>query len=406
MMSGMDAQFFDGNRRNLTTRLQGGVVVLTAAAAQQQRSDMAYPFVQEANFWYLTGIEAAGWKLVIDGTRGKSWLVRPDISAVHELFDGSLSAEEAQQRSGASEVIGAAEFEPLLRELARRHSVVYTLSEEPHAEHYDFVVNPAPKELRRVLGRLFEDVRDCRDELSALRAIKQPVEIDAMTRAIKVTTDAFALVKERLGAMKYEYEVEAEFSYLFRRAGATGHAYTPIVAAGGNACILHYVKNTHPLHKRSLLLLDIGASVDGYAADITRTYALGSPTKRQQAVHAAVAQAHQDIVALLAPGLPVVDYHQAVDQRMKRALMDIGVLDSPDDEQTYRQYFPHAISHGLGIDVHDALGRPRVFQEGMVLTVEPGIYLSDEAIGVRIEDDILITADGARNLSQHLPIDL
>ena len=147
--------------------------------------------------------------------------------------------------------------------------------------------------------------------------------------------------------------------------------------------------------------MDIGARHHGYAADITRTYAYGKPTKRQQSVHATVQAAQTEIISLLEPGLSVETYQTKVDAIMKRALMDLKLITDEKDEK-YHKYFPHAISHGLGIDVHDALGKPRVLQPGMVLTVEPGIYIPEAGIGVRIEDDIVITDTGHRNMSGKL----
>jgi Xaa-Pro aminopeptidase len=203
--------------------------------------------------------------------------------------------------------------------------------------------------------------------------------------------------------MSHEYMVEAEFSHYFRSRGATGHAYEPIVASGKNACTLHHIDNAAEVKNNALLLIDIGASVDGYPADITRTYAVGKPNDRQKAVYTAVETAHYQIIDLLKPGLKVKDYSDRVDEIMKKALDSLGLLKKESD---YRRYFPHAVSHGLGIDVHDSLGGPEVFVAGMVLTVEPGIYIPEEGIGVRIEDDILITKTGHENLSAALPTSL
>ena len=184
-----------------------------------------------------------------------------------------------------------------------------------------------------------------------------------------------------------------------RGAGADGHAYDPIVAGGSNAITLHYSKNAEKIAKRELVLIDAGASYGGYAADITRTYSRGVATKRQQRVHAAVETAHHKIIALIQPMLSIHEYQDKVDKIMKAALDSI---DLPSDDQSLHTYFPHAVSHGLGIDVHDSLGAPRYFETGMVLTVEPGIYIPQEGIGVRIEDDILVTEAGSENLSARL----
>lgn len=390
------------NRQRFMAELKGGVAVIGAYAGMQRSNDMAFRFEQEANFWWLTGIEAADWWVIIDAKRAKTWLVAPTISDTHQIFDGSLSGKEALKISGANEVIARDDAKSMLRDIAKSHSMVYALGEQPHAEHFDFVVNPAPKKLYDQLARTFNSVQDCRKLLAKLRAIKQPAEITRMKKAIKLTMDAFAHMKPLVAAAKYEYEIEAEFSYYFRRNGATGHAYDPIVAGGKNACTLHYVQNNDKLKPRELLLLDIGARVDGYAADITRTYAVGEPTKRQIEVHEAVETAQKEIISLLQPNLSVEQYQKDVDRIMSKALQSLGLMHGAEDEKNYRKYFPHAVSHGLGVDVHDSLGGPRMLVPGMVLTVEPGIYIPEEKIGVRIEDNILITEKGYINLSARL----
>lgn len=402
----MQASFFSSNRQKLLCVVGSSPVVMTAYTQLQRGNDAAFAFEQESNFWWLTGIESPDWQLIIDGSRKKSWLVAPEVDEVHQVFDGSLRPEEALAISGVDAILTRNEAEEMLAELARYHAVVFTLGDDPHAAHYDFSRNPAPDTLKRRLSRMFADVRGLRQELSKLRARKQPEEIAAMERAIALTADAFSYVRERLGDFRTEYEVEAEFSYYFRRHGALGHAYDPIVAAGGHACTLHYSANSGYLKKGTLLLLDVGARHHGYAADITRTYALGRPTARQAAVHTAVAGVQRKIIELLGPGISVKEYHEQVDMLMKEALLSLGLMKGHDDEANYRRYFPHSISHGLGIDVHDSLGGPIVFESGMVLTVEPGIYIPEEGIGVRIEDDILITDTGYRNLSGALSTDL
>jgi len=402
----MQDNFFSSNRQKLSSRLGGGLVVLTAYTSTQKQNDMAAPFQQEANFWYLTGIEQPDWLVIIDGANGDEWLVRPEVDEVHEIFDGSLSVEQARQVSGIRRVVSHDEGMTLLRNLAKKHSIVHTIDNPPYSDRFSFSLNPAITANKKMLERMFTSVVDCQKDLAKLRAIKQPEEIKAIQRAIDVTIEGFTTTKEALRIAKYEYQLEAEFTYHFKRTDGSDHAYDPIVAAGKNACTLHYIDNDTKLGAKQLVLMDVGARVGGYAADITRTYAKGAPTKRQKEVHQAVAAAHQDIISLLAPGLLVEEYIRQVDERMKSALNEVGLLKNMDDTETYRKYFPHAISHGLGIDVHDSLGGTRYLEPGMILTVEPGIYIPEESIGVRIEDDILITANGHRNLSAALSTDL
>jgi Xaa-Pro aminopeptidase len=399
----MKQEFFAHNRRRLTQSIKGGLVVLTSYSRVQKTNDMAAAFTQEANFWYLTGIEEPDWCLIFDSSTNESWLVMPNISTVHAVFDGSLQPDEAKRISGVDRVLTQHDGQELLRRLARKHSVVYSVGQPPYASHFNFSLNPATAKNWSVLERTFDSVQDCRKELSKLRAIKQPEELSALQRAVDMSIDAFETIHSSMDAFKNEYEIEAEFEYRVKRAGASGLAYDSIVASSKNACTLHYVKNNAAIRKRQMVLLDMGASFAGYAADISRTYIKGEPTKRQREVHAAVELAHKQIVDLIAPGTKVESYQRNVDSIMTEALASINLAS---DEEALRTYFPHAISHGLGIDVHDSLGSPTFFEENMVLTVEPGIYIPEEGIGVRIEDDIVVTKTGRTNLSARLSTSL
>lgn len=395
----MDSDFFTANRHRLATSLEGMLIVVSAYGMQQRTNDSAHSFTQESNFWFLTGIDEPDWVLISDGSSNKSWLVAPDVNDVQRIFDGGMSVKEAKERSGVTHVISTDESIKLLRTLSKKHTVVGTIGPPPYSEHFNFSLNPSISKNRQLLERIFKNVQDVRIDLARLRAIKQPFEIDAIKKAVGITTQAFKHVHSGMDAYTSEAEMEAEFSYLMRKSGASGHAYDPIVAAGMHACTLHYSKNSSKITKRQLVLMDVGAEYSHYAADISRTYAKGEPTKRQREVHSAVETAHHRIIDLLGPMVSVESYQVQVDDIMTEAISSIGLDGS---KEGVRKYFPHAISHGLGIDVHDSLGAPKYFQENMVLTVEPGIYIPEEGIGIRIEDDILVTATGRENLSAAL----
>lgn len=395
----MDKDFFAGNRHRFMERLNGGLAVIGAHSAMQSVGDETAPFEQEPNFWWLTGIEEPDYEVIIDGLSRSCWLVKPEISLTHDIFDGSLSSAEAARISGIRSIIDGREADSMLRHMAkRRHSLVYAVGSDPLQDRADFVFNPRPKKLFDNLERIFPSVRDCRTELASLRAVKQPAEVRAIQKAIDITARAIEAAKARLSESRYEYELEAELSYRMRLAGARGHAFQPIVAAGRNACTLHYIKNNSLMPKRSLVLIDTGARHNGFAADISRTFAVSEPTKRARAVHDAVELASRRIISLIKPGLALNDYIRQVDGIMMEALGSLG-LSHGDDREALRRYMPHSVSHGLGVEVHDSLGRFESFVPGMVVTVEPGIYIPEEAIGVRIEDDILLTKTGRRNLS-------
>jgi Xaa-Pro aminopeptidase len=404
-MAELDKTFFAGNRERVYDELKGGLLVVPAYTQMQRNNDMAFQFEQEANFWYLSGINYPDWWLFMDAKRRRSWLVAPMVEDRHQLFDGSLPLDEAKRLSGIDEVIDRQEADSWLRQAKRTHELVHTVGLPAYSEHLGFALNPATHEMQGRLERIFTKVEDFRSDLARVRAVKQPVEIAVMQSAIDLTIKNFQNVYKQLDTYKHEYEVEADFTHGFRRAGAQGHAYDPIVATGANACTLHYTQNEDRLKKGQLLLIDIGARVQNYAADITRTYAVGKVSARQEAVHGAVQTAQKEIIELIQPGLPVEEYYKKVDEIMQRELISLGLMKNKDDE-AYRKYFPHSIGHGLGIDVHDALGKPRLLEPGMVITVEPGIYIPEQGIGVRVEDDILVTATGHKNLSAKLSTNL
>lgn len=399
----MNPDFFEDNRRALLDKLgHGALVVMTGYGEMQRGNDAAHLFEQEANFWYVTGIDAPDWWVIMDGNSGVSWLVRPDVEEMQRIFDGSLDGKAASKISGIKHVITRDEALVKLRALTKTHSVAYTVDQSKLVREYThFQLNQAQSELRKLLERNFQKVSDCYRELAILRTIKRPEEIVVIEQAIKVTNTALKLVHERFQNYKSEYEIEADLTHLIRRSGAAGHAYTPIVATGGNACTLHYHANNDKLVRKQLVLIDVGARVGGYAADISRTYAFGQPTKRQREVHYIVQEAQAACIKLVKPGLRFDEYQASVDAIMSRAVEKAGF--APADLHTY---FPHAIGHGLGVDVHDTLAGYETIEPGMVLTVEPGIYIPQEGIGVRIEDDILVTETGFRNLSARLSTDL
>lgn len=398
----MDQTFFAGNRQALLTALKrGALVVVTGYEEMQRGNDAAASFDQEANFWYLTGVEKPGWWLILDGAHGTEWLVAPELTESQKVFDGGVDADLIKKRSGVRTILDRDEATRRLRQLVKYHSMVYTTEQPKYLrDHAHFQLNNAQSELKKLLERTYQNVQICNKELATLRTIKQPAEIAAIQRAINLTTAAFTQMRTQLTKAKYEYELEAVLSHEMRRKGAR-HAYDPIIAAGPNACTLHYGANQDKLIKKQLVLLDVGARVDGYAADISRTYSVGQPTKRQRDIHQAVQLAQTEIIGLLKPGLTFQAYEERVEQIMKAALVNLKL-----STDRYREYFPHAIGHGLGVDVHDPLAGYDVFATGMVVTVEPGLYVRDEGIGVRIEDDILITENGHRNLSRALSTEL
>lgn len=395
------AENYKQRRQKVCQQLGNTPIVVAAFEAMQQSNDAAALFIQDSNFFWLTGINEPGWHIIIQPT--KSILVAPSKTDTQRIFDGGMSADDAMAISGVDAVVFGDEYNNVLAEIAKEHQEVYTIFKHPHSNYFDFVLNPAAQKLKKRLSQRFALVKDCRVDVAKLKAIKTADEIKAIKQAVAVSIDGFEDVRSKLQTMQYEYQAEAELNRSFRYVGSDGHAYQPIVATGKNACTLHYINNNDLLPKNGLLLIDAGARIHGYAADITRTYAIGNPSEREKKVHLEVEKAHKAIIELIKPGVSLKDYSNKVDKIMKQALSNLNLLKTQDD---YRKYFPHSISHGLGIDVHDSLGGYETFQPGMVLTVEPGIYIPEEGIGVRIEDDILVTQSGNDNLSAALSTSL
>lgn len=378
------------------------MIVLTAHSQLQRGYDFGYLLEQEPNFWYLTGITHPDWRVIIDGASNQSWLVSPDMDPTRQLFDGALTAEQATEISGIKHVVDEVTAKQLLAKLRREHTIVQTLAPQVIPAHYGFVANPAQRNLLKDLTEF--QVQDCRKELSKLRAIKQPEELVVMQAAIDITVAGIKSGLKGVRKMKHEYEFEAVLNSEFRRTGGNGHFFDPIVASGLNACTVHYMSNDSTWSKNDWLLIDVGAKVSAYGADIARTIPLSpKPTKRAIAIYEAALRVHDQTIELCRPGQSVKEYMAQVDVFMTDELLQLGIIKDASDMRTY---FPYSVSHGLGLDTHDSLGAPVTFEAGMVLTVEPGIQIPAEKLSVRIEDDILITTDGPKVLSGKLPTKL
>lgn len=405
MESYFTSEFFASNRARLKELFTGTApIVITANGLLQRGNDSTFPFAQDANFWYLTGIDEPDIVLVMD--RDKEYLIVPDRDASREAFDGAVQADSLSRRSGIETVYGDEEgWQQLAGRVKKVKHVATVAAPPPYAEHHGLYTNPARAALMTRLKSYKENLEllDLAPHLIRMRTIKQPAELQAIQSAIDITAASLkdALKPGKVKKYAHEYELEAEISYGFRRRGASGHAFEPIVAGGKRACTLHNVANDAPLNADELIVLDVGAEVEHYAADITRTVSLGQPSRRQQAVHDAVREVQAHAFSLLKPGVLLRDYQDEVEQFLGEKLRELGLIRSISPE-TVREYCPHAVSHFLGLNVHDVGDYERPLEAGSVLTVEPGIYIAEEGLGVRIEDDVLITETGIRILTDAL----
>lgn len=395
-------EFFTRNRRMLLNSLEpDSLVVVTGQSLLQRSADTTYPFRQDSNFFYITGIDIPDVVLVMHGT--EEFLILPQRSEVETIFGGSINCDEIAKISGINQILDFKDGWNKYKELQLNRKNIYTVNQAPpKVSGIDsFFTNPARRLLIQKLRRLNKSAQfnDLRPLISTMRQIKQPEEIAAIKEAIAVTAEGFRAARTLLQSDTTEQHVEATFDFEFKTRNAR-HGYQPIIAAAERACVLHYIQNDQPVKPKDLCLLDVGAEVHNYSADISRTYCV-NPNERQQEVATAVKHVQDQAIALLKPGLTWKAFAEEVEQITGRALVQLGLIKKITKESVHT-YFPHAVSHSLGLDVHDVCDY-KAIQENMIITVEPGIYIPEEGIGVRIEDNILVTKNGAENLSDTIP---
>jgi Xaa-Pro aminopeptidase len=399
------SQFFSLNRSRLRQLFPGKAPIVIAANGPLQRSgDLTYQFSQDPNFWYLTGLDLPNAILVIDGD--SEYLIRPTRSASDDFFKGAEEDADLAANSGIKTIYDIKTGEAKLKARLKKVKHVATLAAPvPFIEYYGFYVNPARSALVAKLRGYNPELKllDLSPHLIRLRSIKQPTELAAIKEAIAITIQSIKVVTRaaNLKKYKYEYEVEAELLKQIRQRNAN-LAFDSIIASGANTTTLHYSSNNAQLRSQDLLLIDCGAEVNHYGADLTQTLSLGRPSKRQRAIYSATLEVQEYAISLLKPGVTLANYEAEVSDFMGEKLRELGLIKTINREHV-RAYFPSLTSHFLGLNVHDVGDPYAPLQADMVLTVEPGIYISSEGLGVRLEDDILITETGAVNLSRNLP---
>ncbi|MCA9301306.1 aminopeptidase P N-terminal domain-containing protein [Candidatus Saccharibacteria bacterium] len=394
------SKFYINNRKKLLSLLpEDALVIITANGLMQRSADTTYSFQQDSNFWYLTGVDEPDVVLVM--SVNEQFLILPKRSDTEDIFSGRLNCDEIAKTAGINLIYEYSEGWARYKIMQKSRKTIHTIFAPPSKIILtdSFYTNQSRSRLVQKLRRYNNMIalEDVRGILTEMRQVKQPMEVRAIQRAIHITESAFEKVKTILSPGVAEYELEAEITRVFISQQAT-HAYQPIIAGGTRACTLHYIKNNQILAEDDLCLIDIGAQYAHYAADITRTLPVNGPmSKRQQLVFEAVNRVHKFATSIIKIGLPWKEYNMQIQHYMGEELIKLGLITNNTSEEV-RRYFPHSVSHSLGLDVHDVCDY-KIMQDGMVITVEPGIYIPEEGIGIRIEDDVLITSMGARNLS-------
>ncbi len=404
----IESNFFKSNRQSLREKLDlqnDDLVLIPSAVRMQFHSEQAAEFLQESNFFYLTGINEPDCMLMMSAK--SEWLLIPKQDQFASLWEGQLTHDEAKKKSEIEHVLDIEEGWSLLgRYIPDRVRRIFIPRPEPVIITGGIYANPSQRNLLNRLRTDFPLVSyvDVRPKLSEQRVIKQKPELTTIRRAIEVTINTMKEVSKDIKSGRFEYELSAQLTYGFKKHGAQGDAYESIVAGGERACVIHYSKKDQALQKNSFVLIDAGARLDNYAADISRTYLVeGKASTRQQEILDAVDEVHSFALNYLKPGVRFDEYEEAVEAEMGRVLKKLSLINDV-SRDSIRNYYPHATSHFLGLEVHDVGDRTAEFKEGMVLTVEPGIYIPEESIGARFEDNILITSTGIENLSKELPL--
>jgi len=397
-MAHFTPNFFTHNRKRLTELLpKKGIVIVAGNGLVQRNADTTYPFRQDSNLYYLTGVTEPCAVLVIDMVHDTEWLMVPMRHGVHAIFDGAVDALQLAKTSGIADIVDETEGWKRLR--SAKADIWYAPT-KPKARIADMYTNPHRARVYAKAARLFgTPAIDIRSQIASLRSVKTEQELAAINQAVTITTASIADIQSHLADFSSEKQLEAELTKQFMVRGADGHAFQPIVASGAASCTLHYVHNGANIQKGEVLLFDVGAEVSNYAADISRTLVFGaSPTQRQVDVIAAVKAAQAALIAWLKPGATWAELAQQADMLVAEQLVQLGLVSKNHTKNDVRQYFPHAVSHFLGLDVHDTGDYTQPLAEGMVITVEPGIYIQQESIGVRFENDVVITKNGAKKL--------
>jgi Xaa-Pro aminopeptidase len=412
---------FSARRQRLLAKLGNGIAIIPTAPERVRNRDSHHPYRFDSYFWYLTGFPEPDAVAVLCGGNAtlppQTILFCREKNEEREIWDGYRYGPAAARDAFAfDQTYPISELDQRLPDLMAERGLLW------HAIGHDTAWDTriaaslnAARAQSRSGKRAPREIHDLRALLDEMRLIKDECELDTMRQAAAISSAGHARAMRHCQPGMAEYELEAELTHEFRRRGANGHAYTPIVAGGNNACVLHYIENNRLLAEHALVLIDAGCEVDGYAADITRTFPVGgrfSPAQRD--CYEIVLAAQAAAIDAIRPGASFMAYHDAAVRVLAQGMIDLGLLtgsvDAAIESEAYKRFYMHRTGHWLGLDVHDAGeykentdgGEWVKLQAGMTLTVEPGLYIRAtdgvphalHGIGIRIEDDVVVTGAG------------
>jgi Xaa-Pro aminopeptidase len=411
----MTEQAYAARRQRLLQEVGDGVAIIPTARERVRSRDSHYPYRYDSDFWYLSGFpEPEAVIVLVGGSAPKTILFCRVKDELREVWDGyRYGPAAAREAFGFDEAYAFDEFEKKLPELiTNRGTLWYALGADRAWDAKIVAAMNAVRAQVRAGKQAPSAIRDLRVPIERMRLVKDEDEKALMRRAAVITSRAHKLAMQSCRPGIAEYELEAELTYEFRKSGADGHAYSPIVAGGANACVLHYIENRKQLADGALVLIDAGCELEGYACDITRTFPVnGTFSGAQRDAYEIVLAAQRAAIAAVKPGAPFIAYHEAALAVLVQGMIDLkllaGSVDGIVESQAYQRFYMHRTGHWLGLDVHDA-GQYKAaddwvrLEEGMTLTVEPGLYIAPAAdvpealhgIGIRTEDDVFVTGGG------------
>ncbi|MDA8769067.1 aminopeptidase P family protein [Winogradskyella sp.] len=415
----IDHNLFIKNRKNFASAMQSNsLAVFNSNDIYPVSADSTLPFAQHRDIFYLSGVDQEESILVLfpdcPNPKNREILFLKETNEHIAVWEGEkLTKEKAFETSGIKTVYWLQDMEKVMFELMTQSETMYINTNE----HYRASVETETREDR--FTKWLKDkypahnVAKSNSILQRLRSVKDHIELDLMQNACDITEKGVRRVLDYVKPGVWEYNIEAEFMHEFLNNRSKGFAYTPIIAAGNNANVLHYIENNQQCKAGDLILMDVGAEYANYSSDLTRTIPVsGKFTDRQKTVYNAVNRVKNDATKLLVPGTLWAEYHVEVGKLMTSELLGLGLIDKADvqnenpDWPAYKKYFMHGTSHHIGLDTHDYGLLHEPMQANQVFTVEPGIYIPDEGFGIRLEDDVVVQETGAPfNLMRNIPIE-
>lgn len=414
----VDKALYVHNRANFVKHLKPkSLAVFNSNDQMPTNADGLMPFRQNNDLLYLSGIDQEESVLVIfpdaQNPKHREILFVKETSELIAIWEGAkLTKEQATNQSGIETIYWTSQFDQVYHALMTEAENVY-LNQNEHL-----------RAITTVETRDDRFRKTCKDKyplhnyerlapiMRKLRPIKSQWEIDMIQQACNITEKGFRRILNFIKPGVMEYEIEAELAHEFLMNRSRGFAYEPIIASGYSACVLHYIENNKECKAGDVILLDVGAEYGNYASDLTRCVPVsGRFTDRQKQVYNAVLRVMKEATSMLTPGTLHEEYHAEVGKIMESELIGLGLLDKTDvanqdsKNPLYKKYFMHGTSHHMGLDVHDVEERTRPFEAGMVLTVEPGIYIREESLGIRLENDVMITENGQFDLMKNIPLE-